>query len=169
MIAILTMFLTAGYFLYMTFLIVPGSKSLLIIMLFALIYIVYIGIVFKKPEISIYSFLIIFLFFPKTGDNYYLVQVKEFYPISFHMILQSVAAFTIALQLIKSNRKKRKVPKRLNIFCNLFFATYFITLLTTLFYQHQGSYLNVTFTPESAAGAAPLLFAYIFLLGCKNI
>jgi hypothetical protein len=168
MIAILTMILTAGYFFYMISLIVPAFSSILIISLCALIYIVCIGIVNKKPEISIYFFLIIFLFFPKTGDNYVLVQVKEEYPIYFNLILQSVAAFSIALQLVIKNRVKRKIPKKLNVFCNLFAVTYFITLLSTLFYQTQGSYLGVTFTPESAAGGAPFLFSYIFLLGCIN-
>lgn len=166
----LSMFLTVSYYFYLIWLLVPSFSSMFIITLFALIYIVYIGVIVKKPEISVYCFLILFLFFPKSGENYILIQIKELdiTGVSLQLILQSIAAFAICLQLLMRNPVKRKIPKKLKIFCNLFIATYFITLLTTLFYQTQGSYLGVTFAPERVAGGAAFLFSYIFLIGCIN-
>ncbi len=170
MIIMLSMFLTVSYYFYLIWLLVPSFSSMFIITLFALIYIIYIGVIVKKPEIAVYCFLILFLFFPKSGENYILIQIKEvdITGVSLQLILQSIAAFAICLQLLMRNPVKRKIPKKLKIFCNLFIATYFITLLTTLFYQTQGSYLGVTFTPASAAGDAVFLFSYIFLMGCIN-
>lgn len=168
MIIMLCMFLTPFYYFYLIWLLVPSFSSMFIITLFALIYIVFIGAIVRKPEIAVYCFLILFLFFPKSGERYVLIFIKEkeITGLSLQLILQSIAAFAICLQLITKNLVKRKMPKKLNIFCNLSFATLFITILSTLYYQTQGSYLGVTFTPERAVGAAPFLFSFIFLLGC---
>lgn len=166
MLIILSMTLTLFYFVYLIWLLMPDLSSALILITFALVYFVIIGVVIKKPEVSIYCFLLIFLFFPHHGLNYFFFTTKEVVAITLHLAILSIAAFTICTRLTMGNIAKRKIPTKLNVFCNLFFTTYIITLLSTLYYQIRGNYLGVTIAPEHLALSAPLLFSYILLLGC---
>lgn len=76
--------LTLFYFVYMVYLVVSDMNSLIIIASLAMAYVIYFGIISKKPENSLYAFLLLFLFFPKSGNDFRIFRIEELVGISFN-------------------------------------------------------------------------------------
>lgn len=158
--------LTLFYFVYMVYLVVSDMNSLIIIASLAMAYVIYFGIISKKPENSLYAFLLLFLFFPKSGNDFRIFRIEELVGISFSLMLQDVAAFTICLHLIRAKKLKSQIPKKLGIFCLLISCTVIFTFILALVQQLAGGYWELMVTPEDLTWAAPLLYGLIFLYGC---
>ncbi|MDD5433874.1 MAG: hypothetical protein PH343_00450, partial [Nitrospira sp.] len=159
--------LTQIYFFYMLSLVVQGPKSFILIVAMATMYIIYFGVISKKPEHALYGFLLITLFFPKGGNNFGFFVIEELRGVTMFAIMQNMAAFSICLNLLRIKQFKVWMPRNLNKFCLLVFSLILLTLFMGLARQLVGDYMvDVNIEPEELVWNAPLLSGLIFLCGC---
>ncbi|MFH2011568.1 MAG: O-antigen ligase family protein [Pseudomonadota bacterium] len=157
------------YLFYMISLVVQDRNGLIFIIFFTVLYAILFGLVLKKPLYSLYGFLFITLFFPKGGNNFVLFSIEELRGISLCTILQTVAALTICLNILRFKKRFPPIHRKLNYFCYLVFFVIILSFLLELIRAFGGDYLtNIEIVPEELVWNAPMVFGLIFLYGCAT-
>lgn len=162
LIALLSLF----YFFFGLGLVAPSFQDIMIISLLGGGYVLLFIFVWRKPEYSVYAFLIVELFIPRGGERFLIFRIQELPAVSIHYLLQSIAATTICLNAIL--HRPRSDVRRLRLFFYLIIASIFLLVIFTGFFFYQENPYGVIFTTADFISYGPLLFGLAFLLGCIN-
>jgi len=132
-----------------------------------LLYFLLFGILIKNPQYSILSFILISLFFPRSGNDWLIFKIEEVSSISLAIILQSIAIFTVGFRLVCNKSWHTLIPRRIANICLL--ASFCVILSSSFSYLMYlvDSFYGVKIVADDLAWDIPLLNATIFLYGCS--
>lgn len=157
------------YLSYLLYFAAPNMLSLAVLLLFIFAYFIYCAFLNRKPELTLYGFMLIYLFIPHSGDNFgSIVVINEFKEVTISNILLAAASSAIALRMILDGKILSNVPVAVKI------LLYLLSLIVLLCFIGDFSLLlrfdldSIPFGSESIIWAAPLSFSVIFFLGCLN-
>jgi hypothetical protein len=158
--------LVVSYLVYMLRLVVQDAWSLTIILLLLAGYIMFFAVITKKPEYSLYGFLLIFLFFPKGGNNFRIFRINELYGASLSSIIQCAAACAICVRMLRVKKIALAAPRNLLRFCTWASFLVIISFVFSLLGRFFGDYWGNPVKAEELIWSSQLLYGVIFLYGC---
>lgn len=133
---------------------------------FSITYLLYFGVLCRKPEYSLYAFIFLSLFFPRGqyyADSTFIISKN--YGVSPFIILQIIASFSILPQIFRRKRKL-KISRKLNRFCVLISITIILSIIVEFARKATGGLYGELVDEMSLTYYLSLLCPVIFLYGC---
>jgi hypothetical protein len=143
-----------------------GIVGIFLIATFAVIYWIFFSIIIKKPEYSLYAFIIVTLFFPR---GYYYASnpiiVNRDYGVFPFLIVQIISVFPIIIQLIRHGISNSQISIKLRRF-RFYISIAVISLFVfELIRNFVGSFWGELVYESSLLYGVNLFSAVIFLYG----
>ena len=154
-------------FLYIMCTAISSSISLILLTLVALIYIVYFGLI-SKPDYSLYAFLALSLFYPKSGYSIPgLIHMKEISGLSMFSLFEAIAAFTICIAVLARRKTliKLKTHSGLKNFIFLFLPAILLSLIV-VYWNDIAHDLSLDAALQTFFPFNGMIYGVIFLYGC---
>lgn len=171
MLFVLTL-LNLAYICYALNLAAISQQSVIALGLLFIGYIVLFTIILRKPEYSIYGFILVMFLVPSGGTDFVIFKIAKLpsaTSVTINFLVQSVASMAICVNLISRRPRGQMVSLgKFRMFFYLIIASIFLQIIINSIYFSPDNPYGIMFEPQDFVGFGPLLFGVIFLLGCLS-